>query len=96
MVFVPALGGHVPYRDKKLCTTLSGVFVAGDAAGVEEASAAMVEGQLAGLSAAEFLGYAVEDIEGKRGECLTQLESLRKSAMSERIRAGIAAAELTS
>jgi len=87
MVFVPELGGYVPYRDKYMATSVPGVFAAGDSAGVEEASSAMVGGQLAGLSAAEYLGLQVSNEE--KLDCLTQLEELRKGPAGARIRAGI-------
>ena len=77
MLYVPALGGYVPYRDEQLSTTVPGIFVAGDVAGVEEASSAMVTGRLAGLAAAEYLGFDVIAIEAKKHDCLSQLHSLR-------------------
>lgn len=55
-VFSPRLGGHVPLHDDNMESTLSGVYVAGDITGVEEASTAMEEGRLAGIAAAEALG----------------------------------------
>jgi len=36
-----------------------GIYVAGDIAGVEEASTAMEEGKLAGIAIAESLGYLI-------------------------------------
>ena len=51
MQYVPELGGYVPWRNANLMTTHRDIYVAGDVAGVEEASSAMVEGKLAGLSA---------------------------------------------
>jgi len=77
MLYVPALGGHVPYRDENLATSIPGVFVAGDVAGVEEASSAMVTGRLAGLSAAAYLGLDVLARDAKKEDCLAQLQSLR-------------------
>lgn len=59
-------GGHVPVLDENMQTTLSGIYVAGDAAGVDEASIAMEEGRIAGVAAAESLGY----IESKQAEIL--------------------------
>lgn len=50
------LGGTVPLHDRDLMTTEDGVYVAGDSAGVEEASSAIEEGKLAGIAAAEALG----------------------------------------
>jgi sarcosine oxidase, subunit alpha len=61
--FVASLSGFVPVRDENMMTTKQGIFVAGDVGGIEEASSAMVEGYLAGLSAAEWLGYVSEDLE---------------------------------
>jgi len=87
MVYVQELGGYVPYRNKYMATSLKGVFAAGDVAGVEEASSAMVGGQIAGLSAAEYLGLDVSD--AIKEECLAQLEALRRGPAGERIRAGI-------
>ncbi|MCK9226009.1 MAG: NAD(P)/FAD-dependent oxidoreductase, partial [Candidatus Muirbacterium halophilum] len=51
MVYVRELCGYVPKHDKFMETSISGVFVAGDASGIEEASAAMLEGRMAGLKA---------------------------------------------
>ena len=49
------LGAQVPMHDRNMETT-NGVYVAGDSAGVEEASSAIEEGKLAGIAAAESLG----------------------------------------
>jgi len=59
-------GGHAPVLDENMQTTLPGIYVAGDAAGVDEASIAMEEGRIAGIAAAESLGY----IESKQAEIL--------------------------
>lgn len=56
MGYVPELGGYVPAHDDRLATSVPGVFVAGDASGVEEASSAMEEGRLAGVWAAVATG----------------------------------------
>jgi len=50
-------GGHAPVLDENMQTTLPGIYIAGDAAGVDEASIAMEEGRIAGVAAAESLGY---------------------------------------
>lgn len=50
------LGTQVPMHDRDMMTTQSGIYVAGDSAGVEEASSAIEEGKLAGIAAAEALG----------------------------------------
>lgn len=53
----PKRGGQVPICDEYGRTSLPGVFVAGDVSGIEEASSAMIEGRMAGIMAAEYLGY---------------------------------------
>ena len=50
-------GGQVPAVDDLGQTSIPGIFAAGDVSGIEEASSAMIEGRIAGLSAASFLGY---------------------------------------
>ena len=69
----PKRGGQVSICDEHGSTSLPGVFVAGDVSGIEEASSAMIEGRMAGITAAEFLGYASKD------EMDTELESLDKA-----------------
>lgn len=56
-MYIPELGGWVPVHDENMETTVPGVYVAGDIAGIEEAATAMVDGGLAGLAVAESLGY---------------------------------------
>lgn len=72
MIYVPQLCGHVALRDQFMRTSLPHVWVAGDAAGIEEATAAMVEGRIAGLDAARSLG------KGDRGDLTERLEDLQK------------------
>ncbi len=90
MKYVPELGGHVPVRSELMETTVPGIYVAGDVAGVEEASSAMVEGRLAGLAAAQSLGYGLTDAAGLIEEAQRQLESLRCGPVGEKIRRGLA------
>jgi thioredoxin reductase len=52
-------GGWVPTHDADMQTSVPGVFVAGEVAGIGGAYAALAEGWLAGLSAARDLGHAV-------------------------------------
>lgn len=88
MKYCGALGGLVPLRDELLETTIEGVYVAGDAAGVEEATAAILEGQLAGCAAAQKLGFEVpaEDI----GKVRKSLDALRSGPVCEHIVEGLA------
>lgn len=54
--FEPARGGWVPVRDENFQTSVPGLFVAGDGAGVSGAAAAVLQGRIAGLAAAHGLG----------------------------------------
>lgn len=64
-LFSSELGGYVPVHDRDMRTTERGIYVAGDISGVEEASTAMEEGKLAGISVAQGLGY-IENLEADR------------------------------
>ena len=88
--FVRELGGYVPYRTPFLETTLKGVYVAGDATGIEEASTAMMEGKIAGISAALSLGYKSDEAEKERKKAMEWLDLFRSSPHYERIKKGIA------
>jgi sarcosine oxidase subunit alpha len=88
MKYVPQLGGYVPRKDENLETTAKGYYVAGDAAGIEEASSAMIEGSIAGLSAAGALGYNKKN-DSLKVSYLHELNTLRSGAVGEKIRAGL-------
>ncbi|MFA7364099.1 MAG: FAD-dependent oxidoreductase [Aminobacteriaceae bacterium] len=87
MMYVPQLCGLVARRDMSMKTSNPDFFTAGDASGIEEASAAMVEGRIAGLSAASSLGYPTEH--GKLDEYWSRLQSLRSGEAGARICQGI-------
>ncbi|HPX93837.1 MAG TPA: FAD-dependent oxidoreductase [Bacillota bacterium] len=89
MRYVKELGGHVPVRNDRLETSVPGLYIAGDLTGIEEASAAMVEGRLAGLEAAASLGLKTDHYEEERLDCLEQLRQLRAGPAGEKIREGI-------
>lgn len=73
------LGAQVPLHDRDMMTTQAGIYVAGDASGVEEASSAIEEGKLAGIAAAEALGKldaaAAAEAKNKVWESLNQLRT---------------------
>ncbi|MEG1972158.1 MAG: NAD(P)/FAD-dependent oxidoreductase, partial [Oscillospiraceae bacterium] len=73
MKFVPQLGGHVAVRDENMETSVKNIFIAGDTAGVEEASSAMVEGRIAGLSASAALGNKKADFDELLADYRAQL-----------------------
>ncbi len=90
MAYIRELSGHVPLLSDTLETTVPGVYVAGDAAGIEEASAAMVEGRLAGYAAAAALGHAPEEAKELCQAARKDLEELRSGPAGGKIRAGLA------
>ena len=63
MVDLPIMGGQTPAHDASLATPIPGVFVCGDAAGVENGAVALESGRLAGLAAADYLGSPHPDAE---------------------------------
>ncbi len=89
MRYIPELGGHVALRDQSMQTTASGIYLAGDVAGVEEASAAMVEGRLAGLNAAASLGHTMDGVDELRQDLMAQLDTLRAGPVGAKIRQGL-------
>jgi len=90
MVHIPELGGHVAWRNENLETSVPGIFIAGDVAGIEEASSAMVEGRLAGLAAAAYLGHGSQ-FDSLKAELVAELGALRSGPAGAKIRQGLAA-----
>ncbi|MBC3796593.1 FAD-dependent oxidoreductase [Acetobacterium tundrae] len=79
MVDDPRRGGQVPLVDENGETSISGVFAAGDVSGIEEASSAMIEGRMSGLSAAAYLGFLSEkDKDSSLNELEVALDSLHQ------------------
>ncbi len=89
MNYVPELSGHVPIRNQFMETTRSGLYVAGDVSGVEEASSAMVEGRLAGVCAANRLGYGSDVAPKLQAEALAELSELRSGPAGQKTVQGI-------
>ena len=77
--YQPHLGGFVPLHDENMQATIRGMYVAGDNAGVEEASSAMEEGKLAGLAATLELGK----LDAKTGKSL--IDEVRERLRSLRL-----------
>ena len=79
MVDDPKKGGQVPVCDEYGRTSLPGVLVAGDVSGIEEASSAMIEGRMAGITAAHYLGYIdKEELDLELSSLDKALEGLRQ------------------
>ncbi|QHQ60945.1 FAD-dependent oxidoreductase [Anaerocolumna sedimenticola] len=72
-------GGFVPECDETGATSIPGIYAAGDVSGIEEASSAMIEGRIAGISAAEYLGFITkEELQNNLTELEKALKSLRE------------------
>ena len=84
--YVPELGGWVAWHDRNLETSIHGIYVAGDCSGIEEASTAMMEGRIAGMDAAEKLGFRIDEKE-KKG-AFENLNTLRSGPFGEKPRVG--------
>ena len=87
--FVPELGGYVPLRHRNLETTIPGVFVAGDASCIEEASTAMMEGRVAGIAAAMKAGLGGDEYVKRMKEAIRWLDEFRSSPHYRCIREGL-------
>jgi sarcosine oxidase subunit alpha len=89
MKYVSSLSGFVPMRYDNYETTVENIFTAGDSSGIEEASAAMVEGYLAGLHAAKKIGRINENYDELLTDYKGQLDSLRAGPLGKHIRDGV-------
>ena len=83
----PKRGGQVPICDEYGRTSIAGIFVAGDVSGIEEASSAMIEGRMAGVVAAEYLGYVrAEEMEAELSVLDNALDGLRQGMFAPKNR----------
>jgi sarcosine oxidase subunit alpha len=89
MKYVPNLSGFVAVRYDNYETTVENIFTAGDSSGVEEASAAMVEGYLAGLCTAKKIGKTHVNYDELINDYKSQLNSLRSGPVGKHIRDGV-------
>ena len=89
MKYVPELCGYVALRDDNMKSTKDKIYIAGDVAGIEEASSAMLEGQIAGLNAAVSLGLRCDNYREQNRKLKVELKGLRDNPLSEEIKIGI-------
>ena len=69
----------IPIRDERMATTVQGVFSAGDGAGVAGAIVAEVEGEIAGVAAAVFVGaIGSEDASASLAAATSRLNRLKR------------------
>ena len=88
MLYIPELGGHIAWTDQNMESSIPGLYVAGDVAGIEEASSAMLEGRLAGMAAVENMNGSSDEIRALKAEVKKGLASLRSGPFGEKIRIG--------
>ena len=86
METIAEAGGFVAVHDDQMQTTVSGVFVAGDASGIEEASTAMIEGKIAGVAAAKAVGMKHKEIDVRLKKYRAELASLRAGPFGQKSR----------
>lgn len=80
-------GGTVPKCDETGATSIPGIYAAGDVAGIEEASSAMIEGRMSGAAIAEYLGYCEKaEEETREAELDKSLDSLRQGMFAPKNR----------
>lgn len=85
--YVAELGGFVPYRDRNMRTNVKNIFIAGDIAGIEEATTAMIEGRIAGLTIAQDLSG--KDLSEEIEFLQKELVEFRSGPFSEKVRKGL-------
>lgn len=83
----PKRGGQTPICDAVGMTSVAGIFAAGDVSGIEEASSAMIEGRMAGIAAAHYLGYLeTQERDAALADLNTALDGLRQGMFAPKNR----------
>lgn len=86
--WISELGGQVPLHNQNLQTTVKGIYIAGDSAGIGEASTAMIEGKIACLSALTDIGEKETKTTELRSEAFQELDNLRAGPFGQMPRKG--------
>jgi thioredoxin reductase len=87
--YISELGGYVPLHDDNMETTQPGIYIAGDMAGIDEASTAMEEGRIAAVSAAESLGrLSAEEARLLRESARKRMEEFWDGSFGRRVKLG--------
>ena len=80
-------GGNIPDCKSYGETSVEGIYAAGDVAGIEEASSAMIEGRIAGAAISKYLGYLEEqDLNKRVEELVAALDTLRQGMFAPKNR----------
>ncbi len=85
--YIPELGGNVVPHNEYLETEVEGAYIAGDCSGIGEASTAMIEGRIAGLSAVLYL-QENKRARKRREQLIEELNQLRQGPFGEMPRKG--------
>ncbi|MFP4647171.1 MAG: FAD-dependent oxidoreductase [Candidatus Bipolaricaulota bacterium] len=85
----PELGGYVPSRNRRMKTSRENIFVAGDAAGIEEATSAILEGVIAGAAASLEIGRGGKKEQALISNSQKRLEELRAGPHSQAVKKGL-------
>ena len=87
MALIPQKGGNVAILNEYGETSVSGIYCAGDVAGIEEASSAMIQGRSVATRICEEAGYMTEDkFEEKYQEYQDALDQLRQGMFAPKNR----------
>jgi NAD(P)H-nitrite reductase large subunit len=77
--YQPKKGGWLPVRNQNMETTLPGVYIIGDGAGIGGAENAQLEGQIAGLAAAASTGHlSNQNMQEKHQQLQSALKNQQK------------------
>ena len=87
-MYVHEMGGWISVHNEQLETTVKGIYLAGDAGGIAEASTAMLEGKIAGAAIAEKEGCDSNEIELVRKTACGELSQIRKSEFLKNVEKG--------
>ena len=75
---IDIMGGYVPAHNRRMATPVSGLYVCGDAAGVENGAVSLESGRLSGLWAASELGYSHPQAEAQERLARGRLGYMRR------------------
>jgi NADPH-dependent 2,4-dienoyl-CoA reductase/sulfur reductase-like enzyme len=82
--FAPELGGFVPLHNRWQESTIPGIYIAGDAAGIEEVTTAIEGGRIVGASVACSLGKLdAGELENRCGQIDLRVMGLRSGQLGE-------------
>ena len=88
MELIPQKGGHVALLSEYGETSVEGIYCAGDVAGIEEASSAMIQGRSVASHVSMKAGYLTEDEFESKYQAIRRLwDSCGRACLPRRIRA---------